>query len=171
LAERTAEYNTRKGNTSFAGLLAILTSWHQESRSRVGGNGQIMEGNMGRALTDQEFYSEIGDNIKSARNLSGESQERLAEFLGVSFQQLQKYETGANRIPIDRLAKIADRFGMPLSEFLPRQRPRGEKTFLDLAGGMPGKEFHTLLTAWHQIESRKLRADLLTLIKDIAERP
>lgn len=126
---------------------------------------------MGRALTEHQFYSEVGDNIKNARNLSGESQESLAEFLGVAFQQLQKYESGANRIPIDRLAKIADRFGMPLSEFLPRQRPRGEKTFLDLAGGMPGKEFHALLTAWHQIESRKVRADLLAVIKHVAERP
>ena len=94
---------------------------------------------------------------------------RLAEFLGVSFQQLQKYETGANRIPVDRLAKIADRFGMPLSEFLPRPRPRAEKTFLDLAGGLPGKDFHALLQSWQQIKTPAVRRQLLALIKTLSE--
>jgi transcriptional regulator with XRE-family HTH domain len=132
---------------------------------------QLKEASMVR-LTDNDearFYAQIGQKIKAARALSGQSQEDLAEFLGVSFQQIQKYETGKNRIPVDRLAKVANHLRVPMSELLPGKPRAEEKTFVDAAGIVGPRQLHGLVMAWQRIKNRKLRADLLTLIKDLAD--
>ena len=49
----------------------------------------------------------VGANIRRIRNRIGMSQEKLAEALGLTFQQVQKYEKGANRVGASRLAAIA----------------------------------------------------------------
>lgn len=49
----------------------------------------------------------VGQNIRNARNAKGWPQTRLAEGLGMSFQQLQKYETAHNRVSASKLADIA----------------------------------------------------------------
>jgi len=49
----------------------------------------------------------IGRRVRARRTLLGMSQERLAEALGLTFQQIQKYEKGANRIGASRLLQIA----------------------------------------------------------------
>ena len=49
----------------------------------------------------------VGQRVRSRRLEIGMSQERLAELLGVTFQQVQKYEKGVNRIAVGRLLDIA----------------------------------------------------------------
>ena len=56
---------------------------------------------------------EVGGKIKAQRRLAGMSQNILADRLGVTFQQIQKYEKGTNRVSSSRLAMIADVFGVP----------------------------------------------------------
>lgn len=51
---------------------------------------------------------QIALRVREMRNLREMRQAELAERLGVTFQQIQKYETGQNRIPSDRLAEIAE---------------------------------------------------------------
>ena len=53
--------------------------------------------------------------LRVERNLS---QQRLAEAIGVTFQQVQKYESGANRIATGRLLKIAEAFKLPVETLL-----------------------------------------------------
>jgi transcriptional regulator with XRE-family HTH domain len=59
----------------------------------------------------------VGSKIKAARQEAALSQSALAEAAGVSFQQLQKYERGVNRVSADRLQRIADRLHKPISYF------------------------------------------------------
>ena len=51
----------------------------------------------------REFDKALGSRVKFMRKLRGISQERLAIDLGLTFQQVQKYESGANRFPVARL--------------------------------------------------------------------
>nr|WP_245407025.1 helix-turn-helix transcriptional regulator [Bartonella tribocorum] len=59
----------------------------------------------------------IGKNIRSRRQMLKMSQKALRHALGVSFQQIQKYEKGANRVSAGRLKEISDIFNVPVSFF------------------------------------------------------
>src|ERR1043166_997062 len=70
---------------------------------------------------------EIGRKIRTLRLERGLSQSRLADGIGLSFQQLQKYESGANRVSAGRLQKIAARLGVPVTVFYGLEGVRGKK--------------------------------------------
>jgi transcriptional regulator with XRE-family HTH domain len=59
----------------------------------------------------------VGKRIRSRRLLLGMNQETVANALGLSFQQLQKYEGGANRVSASRLAATAEILGVPIAYF------------------------------------------------------
>lgn len=61
---------------------------------------------------------EIGLRIKKVREALGISQMKLAEAVGVSFQQIQKYESGANKVSIEKLKKISKAMNAPLTYFI-----------------------------------------------------
>lgn len=69
-----------------------------------------------------EIDKYAGARVKEAMKEAGYSQERLGKKCGVSFQQIQKYLTGANRMSISRLCQIADILDKPASYFLPESR-------------------------------------------------
>ena len=60
---------------------------------------------------------EIGRLVRAQRLVRGLSQTELANALGVTFQQLQKYEKGVNRISSGRLTRIADKLAVPVTFF------------------------------------------------------
>lgn len=73
----------------------------------------------------------IGEKIKGRRKALGMSQEKLAEQLGITFQQVQKYEKGTNRVGGSRMVQIAAALNVPPSWFFPataesRERPMSE---------------------------------------------
>ncbi|WP_296713569.1 helix-turn-helix transcriptional regulator [Rhodoblastus sp.] len=59
----------------------------------------------------------VGARVRMRRMLIGMSQEKLGEALGLTFQQIQKYEKGANRISASRLQQISDALSTPLAYF------------------------------------------------------
>ncbi|WP_107975287.1 helix-turn-helix domain-containing protein [Allosediminivita pacifica] len=59
----------------------------------------------------------VGKRIRHRRWLVGMTQQQLAEKVGIKFQQIQKYETGANRVSASRLWDIADALDVPVSFF------------------------------------------------------
>ena len=61
----------------------------------------------------------VGARVKTFRTVNGLSQTALAERIGITFQQLQKYETGANRVSCSRLVQIAEALGEPVYNFFP----------------------------------------------------
>lgn len=60
---------------------------------------------------------EIGNKIKMLRRHAGFTQEKLAEMVGVSFQQIQKYETGSTKLNTDKLQQIANALKIPVAAF------------------------------------------------------
>lgn len=74
-----------------------------------------MKKNKARSPTNLDAI--IGERIKQGRLLRGLSQEDLAERLGVTFQQLQKYEKSTNRVAASRLYAIATALELPLAYF------------------------------------------------------
>lgn len=59
----------------------------------------------------------VGLRIRMRRREAGMTQEGLAELLGITFQQVQKYERGANRVSASRLQAIANALGEPIAYF------------------------------------------------------
>jgi transcriptional regulator with XRE-family HTH domain len=65
----------------------------------------------------------VGGRIRMRRLLLGMNQETLANALGLTFQQVQKYEGGANRVSASRLSAMAEILGVPISYFFGDLRP------------------------------------------------
>jgi len=59
----------------------------------------------------------VGKRVRHRRWLVGMTQQQLAEKVGIKFQQIQKYETGMNRVSASRLWDISDALGVPVSFF------------------------------------------------------
>jgi transcriptional regulator with XRE-family HTH domain len=119
-----------------------------------------------KRLPEGSFYRDLGNNLRVAREASDRSQTEVARFLDVTFQQVQKYENGTNRIPVDRLISLADWLEMPLSQFI--KPSHNDAAFQSLAAQFGAKELHALLQAWEAIEDRAMRAALLNVIKRAA---
>src|SRR3712207_3922396 len=64
-----------------------------------------------------EIDAHVGSRLRLRRLLLGVSQERLGDALGLTFQQIQKYERGANRIGASRLYDLARAFDVPIGYF------------------------------------------------------
>lgn len=65
---------------------------------------------------------EVGEKIKKRRKDLGISQEGLAEILGVTYQQVQRYENGTNRLNIENIQLVADILSVPVSYFFQDDR-------------------------------------------------
>ena len=73
-----------------------------------------------------EIDRHVGLRIRAQRLLAGISQNELGEAIGVRFQQVQKYETGQNRVSASRLCAIAARLGVPVRVFFDGISPAPE---------------------------------------------
>lgn len=73
----------------------------------------------GQKIPPSEIDKIIGMNIRIARNMSGKRQEDLSNYLGITLQQMQKYENGKNKISANILVKVAQYFNIPISYFIP----------------------------------------------------
>jgi|SRR5665213_536282 len=119
-----------------------------------------------KRLPEGPFYRDLGRNLRTARSAAGKSQSEVADYLDLTFQQVQKYESGANRIPLDRLVSLAAYLEVPLSQFTDPSDSDSE--FQALAAQFGGKEFRTLMEAWVVLKDRPARAALINLVKCMA---
>jgi transcriptional regulator with XRE-family HTH domain len=120
-----------------------------------------------RRPPEDDFYRDLGRNLRVVRSAAGKSQTEVAEFLDVTFQQVQKYEKGTNRIPVDRLVSLAAFLEVPLLQLIAPSDSDSE--FQTLAEQFSAKEFHALMEAWGTIKDRPMRAALLSLVKRMAD--
>ena len=72
----------------------------------------------GKQFAATDFDKQLGKIIALTRNRFGMSQKDLAKSLGVTFQQVQKYESGGNRISASKLNTIAECFGMTIGDLI-----------------------------------------------------
>ncbi len=122
-----------------------------------------------------ETNKTIGLKIKSLRKTYGLSQIELAEKLGLSFQQIQKYEKGITAISVLRLQQIADAFGVHITVFFKQasqvlsvQENAPEYT-QPKPSPMLSKEEITLLKLFRKIGNKKVRQGLMLQIKGLVE--
>lgn len=100
----------------------------------------------------------IGRNVKTLRLMRGLSQVQLAEALGLTFQQIQKYETAANRISASRLVEIARILDVESSALLPDAARPSPPAILT-------KEEHEVLKYYGAIANPTLRASIMRVLR------
>jgi transcriptional regulator with XRE-family HTH domain len=153
---------------------------------RFGVSGDIS----GKDGTGQEFFvmmakkapnpvdKHVGSRVRMRRMMLSMSQEKLGDALGLTFQQVQKYEKGTNRIGASRLQQISHILQVPVSFFFegapsvpgaPRHDGLGEapspayvSDFLATSDGL------ALTKAFMRIEDSKLRRRIVDLVEQIA---
>ncbi len=121
----------------------------------------------------------VGSRLRLRRNMLGMSQEKLGESLGITFQQIQKYEKGTNRVGASRLQAISTILGMPVSFFFdgaPTENAGlpgfGEEGQADYAGDfLSTSEGIQLNRSFVRILDPKVRRRVLELVKTLAADP
>ena len=108
----------------------------------------------------------VGRNVRIWRMAKGMSQGELAHRLGVTFQQVQKYEVGGNRIGTGRLLKIATILGVPIAVLF-QGADRAEQTGSPLSLVADRRSFR-LAQAFAAIENSTLRLSIVNLVERIA---
>ena len=118
----------------------------------------------------------VGSRVRQRRTLLGMSQEKLGDALGLTFQQVQKYEKGTNRVGASRLQQIAQILQVPVSFFFEgaphspgysggmseAPSPAYVADFLATSDGL------SLTKAFMRIKSSKLRRRIVDLVEQIA---
>jgi transcriptional regulator with XRE-family HTH domain len=113
---------------------------------------------------------ELGESIRAHRLIAGMSQTELAGRLGVSFQQVQKYEKGANRVGAGRLPLIAEIFGIQIGTLFEvnANTSAGENKGTAPVKLLPDRSTLKLLTAFASIAHPEIRHSLIELVDTIA---
>lgn len=122
----------------------------------------------------------VGSRLRLRRSLIRMSQQKLADAVGVTFQQVQKYERGTNRISISRMYEMANALGVPASYFLedlPHNMHGAAHSQIGFAeeaqavfksDPLHRKETRDLIRAYYNITDSILRKRLLDLAKTMA---
>ena len=108
----------------------------------------------------------VGRNVRIWRMAKGMTQEELANRVGVTFQQLQKYEIGGNRIPTGRLVKISGVLGIPISALF--EGTNGAEPPPSLLALISDSRSFRLARACAAIENSAMRLSLVRLVGTIA---
>ena len=110
----------------------------------------------------------VGKRLRRRRRLLGLTQQQLAESVGIRFQQIQKYECGANRVSASRLFELAESLDVPVQYFyegLSSRDGKGEDDTL-AADILSQKETVDLIRAYYRLGERP-RKRLLELAKSL----
>jgi len=125
----------------------------------------------------------VGARLRLRRTLLGISQEKLGEAVGLTFQQIQKYERGANRVGASRLYEFSRVLDIPVSFFFddmndktkasrgrridPKALADGDQAELE-SDPLARRETLELVRAYYKIEDPKVRKRLFELTKTLA---
>jgi transcriptional regulator with XRE-family HTH domain len=118
----------------------------------------------------------VGSRIRLRRTMLGMSQEKLGESLGITFQQIQKYEKGTNRVGASRLQNISSILNVPVSFFFEdapgdggvgsgMSEPSSSNYVVDFLSSSEGLQLNR---AFVKISDAKVRRKLVDLVKALA---
>jgi transcriptional regulator with XRE-family HTH domain len=119
----------------------------------------------------------VGSRVRLRRTMLGMSQEKLGENLGITFQQIQKYEKGANRIGASRLQQIAGVLNTPVSFFFEDAPGMAKPTAAGFAEAdstnyvvdfLSSSEGLQLNRAFLKIKDPKVRRKIVEMVKALA---
>ena len=146
---------------------------------------QIMparRGRRGRRAGPHPVDVHVGSRVRMRRTLLGMSQEKLGDALALTFQQVQKYERGANRVGASRLYEISQILDVPVSFFFEEMAPETAALTplsVEASGGAGGsgeyepdplakRETLELVRAYYRIGDPRLRKRMFELMKAVA---
>ena len=117
---------------------------------------------------------QVGNRVRIRRMLIGMSQERLGDLLGLTFQQVQKYEKGVNRIGAGRLFEVSRILNVPIDFFYEGlnatqpglNEPENAPPVMEFVSSGEGLQ---LSLAFMKIKDAKVRKRVLDLVKSLAE--
>ena len=125
----------------------------------------------------------VGQRLRIRRSLLGMSQEKLAEAVGITFQQIQKYERGTNRVSAGRLFQFSRILDIPVTYFYdqfvastPSSQGLSDNEQDDFCGHvgaedlMQRKETLDLVRSYYSIDDEDARKDILRFIRSMSER-
>lgn len=118
---------------------------------------------------DQQLSKVIGNNIRLQRKVLNISTREFADELGISIQQMQKYETGANRISAEFIYRISKVFNINVSYFFEEQGPTAELNQEKKEMNDANQKALSLLHAYSKISNPKIRNKVLTLVEIICK--
>ena len=119
--------------------------------------------------------TQVGAKVRERRLLLGMSQRQLADVIGLTFQQVQKYENGTNRIDAARLAALSQALNVPpqwfFADLQDTATARAPELRAELGEGdeLARRETLTLIRAFNRIRDREKRERLIELVQAIGE--
>jgi transcriptional regulator with XRE-family HTH domain len=129
------------------------------------GRRKTLEGHLRARRADSRDH-EVGKRIRTRRLEQRLSQTELASKIGVTFQQVQKYEKGVNRVGAGRLERIASALSVPVGFFFDANKIEGDASVfshLQSSGSV------RIMKAFTRIKSRKARQLLVELAEELAD--
>ncbi|MBC8129183.1 MAG: helix-turn-helix transcriptional regulator [Rhizobiaceae bacterium] len=120
----------------------------------------------------------VGSRVRLRRTMLGMSQEKLGEALGITFQQIQKYEKGSNRIGASRLQRISEVLNVPIAFFFEDvpgaqpasggglSEPSGSDYVVDFLSTSEGLQLNR---AFVKIADPKVRRRLIDLVRSLGD--
>ena len=132
--------------------------------------------------TPNEMDVHVGQRLRVRRSLLGLSQEKLAESIGLTFQQIQKYERGTNRVSAGRLYDLSKILDVPVSYFfeqfgkvdLDSYAAEGmadnDQQGFEGSDIMNSKETLDLLRIYYSVQDPETRKDIMKFIKSMAHK-
>ena len=137
---------------------------------------------VGKARQAHPVDVHVGGRVRLRRVFLGYSQEKLANALGLTFQQIQKYERGANRISASKLYELSRILSVPVTYFfegVESDSEGGSSTAEDSSSAGTGgihssdpdftnqRETLQLISSYYRIPDAKVRAEVLSLLKTL----
>ncbi len=136
---------------------------------------------VGKARQAHPVDVHVGGRVRLRRVFLGYSQEKLANALGLTFQQIQKYERGANRISASKLYELSRILSVPVTYFFEGVESEGEDSGGGSGAGAAGgsaihssdpdftnqRETLQLISSYYRIPDAKVRAEVLSLLKTL----
>ncbi len=112
----------------------------------------------------------LGVLIKSARRKAGMSQMRLAEWLGVTYQQVQKYEAGKSNISVTRLYDIAKALDVTVVSLLPKEEEKLEVLESAEVYGLLDENEKKIVEHLRRIENKQLKRAIVKLLEELVKK-
>lgn len=120
------------------------------------------------APTASEIDQHVGERIRRRRILLGLTQDQLGDALGISYQQIQKYETGVNRVSAGRLYQIAQHLKVSVDELFGGLDTGRLTSDADSGVDLAARHVIDLVRAYSQISEEHLRLAVLSLVRAMA---
>jgi transcriptional regulator with XRE-family HTH domain len=121
---------------------------------------------------------QVGSQVRARRQALGMSQSKLAEAVDLTFQQIQKYEKGANRISASRLQQFSNILGVPVPFFFQdsassssqRKMKSADPAITYVSDFISSADGQDLMKAYMKIRDAKLRRAIATFVEEVAAR-